>query len=70
MDVKIKIVVEFVISEGALEDALAEFDEISVDGLLHEVLDKSIACDDIRTQVIEGPNSLEELDQQTATSRS
>lgn len=62
MDVKIKTTVEFTVSENGLEDALAEFDEITVEGLLHEILDKSIACDNISAQVIEGPNTLEEYD--------
>jgi hypothetical protein len=62
MDMKIKAAVEFTISEGSLEDALAEFDELTVEGLLREILDKSIACDEISTKVVEGPNTLEEYD--------
>ena len=62
MDVKIKTTVEFTVSEHGLEDALAEFDEITVEGLLREILDKSIACDNIAAQVVEGPNTLEEYD--------
>ncbi len=62
MDVKIKTTVEFTVSENGLEDALAEYDEITVEGLLREILDKSIACDNISAQVIEGPNTLEEYD--------
>jgi hypothetical protein len=65
MNVRIKTTVEFSISEGALEDALAEYDEITVEGALREVLDKAIAVDDIEVKVVEGPNTLEELDQQT-----
>jgi hypothetical protein len=34
-----------------------------VEGLLREVLDKAIACDDIRTKIEDGPNTLEEFDQ-------
>lgn len=64
MDVKIKATVEFSVSGSALEDALAEYDELSVDGFLREVIDKAVACDDIRVQVVEGPNTLEEYDQQ------
>jgi hypothetical protein len=62
---KIKLELEFDISEkeSALEDALAEYDELTVEGLLREILDKSIACDDIQTKVIQGPNTLEEYDQ-------
>ena len=65
MDVRIKAVVEFALSGTALEDGLAEYDELTVEGLLREVIDKAIACDDVRTQVIEGPNTLEEYDQQS-----
>ncbi len=60
---KIKLEVEFTVSESGLEDALAEFDELTVEGLLREILDKSIACDDIQTKVVQGPNTLEEYDQ-------
>jgi hypothetical protein len=62
MDMKIKAAVEFSVSESGLEDALAEFDELTVEGLLREILDKSIACDEISTKVVEGPNTLEEYD--------
>ncbi len=64
MDVKIKATVEFTVTGSALEDALAEYDEHKVDGFLREVIDKAVACDDIRVQVVEGPNSLEEYDEQ------
>ena len=64
MDVKIKASVAFTISGSALEDALAEYDELDVSGLLKEILDKSIACDEIETTVVEGPNTLEEYDSQ------
>ena len=64
MDVKIKATVEFRVSGSALEDALAEYDELTVDSFLREVIDKAVACDDIRVQVVEGPNTLEEYDQQ------
>ncbi len=63
MDVKIKATVEFSVSESGLEDGLAEYDEITVAGLLSEILDKAIACDDIEVKVVEGPNTLEEYDQ-------
>jgi len=68
MDVKIKINLEFSVSENGLEDAMAEYDELTVEGLLREILDKSIACDDIRVKVVEGPNTLEEYDQRQADS--
>ena len=61
--IKIKLALEFSISEGDLEDALAELDELSVDSLITQILDKSIAVDDIRCKVIEGPNNLEEVDE-------
>ena len=66
MDVKIKIALEFTVSGGSLEDALAEYDEITVEGLLREVLDKTIACDEIQTKVVEGPNTLEDYDESKA----
>ena len=62
MDVKIKVNIEFNISESSLEDAFEEYDELSLSGLLREVLDKAIACDDIKAEVAEGPNTLEEYD--------
>ena len=70
MDVRIKASVEFTASGSALEDALAEFDELSVEGLLREIIDKAIASDDIRAKVLEGPNTLEEYDQQLEQARS
>ncbi len=64
MDVRIKTTLEFMVSGSALEDAMAEFDELTVAGLIREILDKAIACDDIRVDVLEGPNTLEEYDTQ------
>ena len=43
MDVKIKVNLEFGVSDRALEDAMAEFDELTVEGLIQEVLDKAVA---------------------------
>lgn len=63
MDVKIKLSVEFSISETGLEDAFDEYDELTVEGLIRELIDKSVACDDIVAKLIEGPNTLEEYDQ-------
>ncbi len=63
MDVKIKMNLEFSVSDTSLEDALAEFDELTVEGLIREIVDKAIACDDIQSKVVEGPNTLEEYDQ-------
>jgi len=62
MDVNIKVSVGFRVSESSLEDALAEYDELTVEGLLREIIDKAIACDEISTKVDEGPNTLEDLD--------
>jgi hypothetical protein len=63
MNVRIKAVLEFTVAGSALEDAMAEFDELSVSGLVQEILDKAIACEEIEVKVIEGPNTLEEYDQ-------
>jgi hypothetical protein len=68
MDVKIKANLQFTISGPALEDALAEYDELTVEGLLREILDKAIACDAIRVQIVEGPNTLEDYDKQVEAS--
>ncbi len=64
MDVRIKATVSFSIGGSTLEDSLAEYDELTVSGLLREILDKAIACDDIQVEVTEGPNTLEEYDSQ------
>ena len=64
--IKIKMSVEFTVSGEGLEDAMGEFDEITVEGLFKEILDKNVACDEIRVKVVEGPNTLEELDEQQA----
>ncbi len=63
MDVKIKVTLNFSVSDSSLEDALAEYDELTVEGLVREILDKAIACDEIVAKVVEGPNTLEEFDQ-------
>ncbi len=63
MDIRIKLNVEFSVSGTGLEDAMAEYDELTVEGLIREILDKSIACDDITVKVLDGPNTLEEYDQ-------
>jgi len=64
MDAKVRISLEFNISESGLEDAMAEFDELTIEDLIREVVDRAIACDEIATKVVEGPNTLEEYDQQ------
>ena len=63
MDVKVKLLVEFSITESGLEDAFDEYDELTVEGLIRELLDKSVACDDIAVKVESGPNTLEEYDE-------
>jgi len=67
-DIKIKLQLEFSISERDLEDAMAEYDELSVDRLVAQILDKSIAIDEVKSAVVEGPNSLEEVDELRASS--
>lgn len=62
MDVKLKVGITFSVSENSLEDALAEYDELSVAGLIREIVDKAIACDEIIAKVEDGPNTLEEVD--------
>ena len=64
MDVRIKAAVQFTVSGSSLEDGMAEYDELTVTGLIREILDKAIACDEIGVQVVEGPNTLEEYDDQ------
>jgi hypothetical protein len=63
MDIKIKMMVEFTVTESGLEDALDEYDELTVEAMVSEILDKSIACDEIAIKVTDGPNNLEEYDQ-------
>jgi hypothetical protein len=65
MSVNIKVLVQFSVSNTALEDAMAEYDELTVEGLIREIIDKAIACDDISAKLQEGPNTLEEYDQLT-----
>ena len=66
MDVRIKSSVEFSVSGSSLEDALAEYDVLTVVDLLKEILDKAVACDDISVEVAEGPNTLEDYDSQAS----
>jgi len=65
MDVRIKLNVAFTVSGSGLEDALAEYDELTVAGMVSEILDKAIACEDVQVDIAEGPNTLEEYDQQS-----
>ena len=57
MSVTIKMALEITVSDTALEDAMAEYDELSVEGLVKEILDKAIACDQVIARVDEGPNT-------------
>ena len=68
MNVKIKLSVQFSVSDNSLEDAMAEYDELTVEGLVREIIDKAIACDEITTKVEDGPNTLEEYDRLTSSS--
>jgi len=67
-DIKIKLSIEFSITESDLEDGLAEYDELSVDSLIAQILDKSIAVDAVDCKVVTGPNNLEEVDELRAAS--
>ena len=62
MEVSIKVSLSFSVSESGLEDALAEYDELTVGGLIREIIDKAIAVEEVVAKVEEGPNTLEELD--------
>ena len=62
MDVSIKLALSFTVSESSLEDALAEYDQLTVEGLLREIIDKAVACEEVVAKVEEGPNTLEQLD--------
>ena len=62
MPIDIKLNVTLSLDEHALEDALAEYDELTVAELVKQVLDKAIALDAVTAQVVEGPNTLEEYD--------
>ena len=63
-DARIKATLEFSVSGTGLEEALAEYDELTVAAMLREMLDKSIACDEIAVGGGEGPNTLEDYDAQ------
>ncbi len=62
MPIDIKLNVTLSLEESALEDALSEFDELTVNELVKQVLDKAIALDGVDAVVLEGPNTLEEYD--------
>lgn len=62
MAIDIKMTVKLSLEESALEDALAEYDELKVADMVKQVLDKAIALEDVVAEVVEGPNTLEEFD--------
>ena len=62
MPIDIKLNVTLSLDVSALEDALSEFDELTVNELVKQVLDKAIALDGVDAVVLEGPNTLEEYD--------
>jgi hypothetical protein len=62
MPIDIKLSVTITLEETALEDALAEYDEMRVGAMVQQVLDKAIALEQVHVEVVEGPNSLEEYD--------
>ncbi len=62
MPIDIKLNVTLSLDVSALEDALSEFDELTVNELVKQVLDKAIALDGVDAIVLEGPNTLEEYD--------
>ncbi len=66
MAIDIKLEITLALDESALEDAMAEYDELTVSELVKQVLDKAIALDSVETKVIQGPNSLEEYDKFTS----
>jgi hypothetical protein len=68
-DIKIKLTLAFNISESDLEDGLAEYDELSIASLISQILDKSIAVDEIDCKVVEGPDTLEEVDELRTASK-
>ncbi len=62
MPITIKLQVAMSVEESGLEDALAEYDELTVEQLVSQILDKQIALEGIEVRVLEGPNSLEDYD--------
>ena len=62
MPIDITLQVKLSLEESALEDALEEYDELTVSEMVKQVLDKAVALEEIVTEVVEGPNSLEDYD--------
>lgn len=67
MAIDITLEVKLSVEEASLEDALAEFDELTVSSLVSQVLDKAIALERVEVSVNKGPNSLEEFDKLRVT---
>jgi hypothetical protein len=63
MAIDIKLMVQLSLDEAEFEDAMAEYDEVTVAELIKQVLDKAIALDRVEAEVLEGPNTLEEYDE-------
>ena len=53
---------DFGASPSSVSERQAVYDELTVAGMLRELLDKSIACDNIVVEVVSGPNTLEDYD--------
>ncbi len=62
MPIDIKLQITMSIEEESLEDALDEYDELTVGEMIREVLDKGVALESVKVEILEGPNSLEEYD--------
>lgn len=63
MSIDLKLNIMLTLEESSLEDALAEYDELNVSEMIQQVLDKAIALDEVKVEVLEGPKNLEEFDQ-------
>ena len=62
MPINITLQVKLSLEESALEDALEEYDELKVSEMVKQVLDKAIALEEISSDIVDGPNTLEEYD--------
>ncbi len=62
MPIDIQLQVKMSLEESALEDALEEYDELTVSEMIKQVLDKAVALEDVDVDVVKGPNSLEDYD--------
>ena len=62
MAIDITLQITMSLEESALEDALEEYDELTVSEMIKQVLDKAVALEDVDVNIVEGPNSLEDYD--------